>query len=76
MSFEEKAKLIKEKPEYGEIICRCEEISKGEVQDALRSPIKVDTVDAIKRRVKAGAGRCQGGFCYFIKTFTTGIKDY
>ncbi|WP_346880453.1 NAD(P)/FAD-dependent oxidoreductase [Clostridium sp. UBA3061] len=63
MSFEEKAKLIKEKPEYGEIICRCEEISKGEVQDALRSPIKVDTVDAIKRRVKAGAGRCQGGFC-------------
>ncbi len=63
MSFDERAKLIKERPEYGEIICRCEEISKGEIQDALRSPIKVDTVDAIKRRVKAGAGRCQGGFC-------------
>lgn len=63
MSFEERAKLIKEKPEYGEIICRCEEISKGEIRDALTSPIKVDTVDAIKRRVKAGAGRCQGGFC-------------
>lgn len=63
MSFEERAKLIKEKPEYGEIICRCEEISKGEIRDALTSSIKVDTVDAIKRRVKAGAGRCQGGFC-------------
>ena len=63
MSFEERSKLIKKKREYGEIICRCEEISKGEIIDALRIPIEVNTIDGIKRRVKAGGGRCQGGFC-------------
>jgi len=56
-------KLIHENSDYGEIICRCEEISKGEIIDALNSPIKVDTVDGIKRRTRAGMGRCQGGFC-------------
>ncbi|MEA1884637.1 MAG: NAD(P)/FAD-dependent oxidoreductase [Thermotogota bacterium] len=63
MSLDERAELIKENPDYGEIICRCEEISKGEIIDALHSPIRVDTVDGIKRRVRAGMGRCQGGFC-------------
>lgn len=48
---------------YGVIVCRCEEVSKGEIIDALRRPLEVDTVDAIKRRVRAGMGRCQGGFC-------------
>ena len=63
MSLEERSRWIKANPDYGEIVCRCEEISKGEIIDALRRPIPVDTVDGIKRRVRAGMGRCQGGFC-------------
>jgi glycerol-3-phosphate dehydrogenase len=55
--------LIKENPDYGEIICRCEQISKGEILEALRLPLKVYSVDAVKRRARAGMGRCQGGFC-------------
>lgn len=63
LTLEERSKRIIANPDYGEIICRCEEISKGEIIDALRGPIPVDTVDGIKRRVRAGMGRCQGGFC-------------
>lgn len=63
LSPQERAKLIKENPDYGEIVCRCEEISRGEILDALRSPICVPTVDGVKKRVRAGMGRCQGGFC-------------
>ncbi len=60
---EERNALIKKNPDYGIVICRCEEISKGEILDALRSPIPVATVDGVKRRVRPGMGRCQGGFC-------------
>lgn len=63
MSDEERDKLIKENPDYGVIVCRCEEISKGEILDALNSPICVPTLDGIKKRVRPGMGRCQGGFC-------------
>lgn len=63
LSMQERNELIKKNPDYGEIICRCEEISKGEIIDALRSPLPVYTVDAIKRRCRPGMGRCQGGFC-------------
>lgn len=63
MSNEERIKAIRQRPDYGEIICRCEEISRGEIIDAIHSPIPVSTVDGIKRRVRAGMGRCQGGFC-------------
>ena len=63
MSDEERAQMIKKNPDYGEIVCRCEEISKGEILDALNSPICVPTVDGIKKRVRPGMGRCQGGFC-------------
>lgn len=59
----EREKLIKENPDYGVIICRCEQISKGEILDAIRSPIPATTLDGIKRRVRPGMGRCQGGFC-------------
>ena len=55
--------LIRQNPDYGVIVCRCEEVSKGEILDALRSPICVPTVDGIKKRVRPGMGRCQGGFC-------------
>jgi len=63
MSDEERAKLIAENPDYGVIVCRCEEISKGEILDALNSPICVPTLDGIKKRIRPGMGRCQGGFC-------------
>ena len=55
--------LIRKNPDYGVIVCRCEEISKGEILDALRAPICVPTLDGVKRRVRPGTGRCQGGFC-------------
>ena len=63
LSLEERAALIKENPDYGTIVCRCEAISKGEILDALRSPLPVYNVDAVKRRVRPGMGRCQGAFC-------------
>lgn len=63
LSDAEREEYIKRNPAYGEIVCRCEEVSKGEIVDALESPLKVCTVDGIKRRVRPGMGRCQGGFC-------------
>lgn len=63
LSLEERDRLIKLNPSYGEIVCRCEEISKGEIIDCIHSPIPVLTVDGIKRRIRPGMGRCQGGFC-------------
>ena len=56
-------KLIKSNPKYGMIICKCEEISLGEIEDCLKSPIPVYNLDAIKRRIGAGSGRCQGTCC-------------
>ena len=60
---EEKRRVIEENPLYGNIICRCETVSEGEIVDALRRPIVPRSIDAIKRRCRAGMGRCQGGFC-------------
>lgn len=68
LSDEERNRLIQENPDYGEIVCRCEEISKGEILDALKSPIPVPTIDGIKKRVRPGMGRCQGGFCMPLVT--------
>ena len=62
-SSEEKKKLIEKNPQYGEIVCRCEQVTKGEVVDAIYSKIPALSIDAIKRRTRAGMGRCQGGFC-------------
>lgn len=63
LSLEERARLIKEKPAYGTIICRCEEISEGEIVDAINRTLGAVSLDGIKRRVRAGMGRCQAGFC-------------
>lgn len=63
LSYEERSQLIAENPDYGQIICRCESISKGEILDAIRRPIPATSLDSIKRRTRAGMGRCQGGFC-------------
>lgn len=63
MDDKHRAEMIRKNPDYGVIVCRCEEISKGEILDALHSPICVPTVDGIKKRIRPGMGRCQGGFC-------------
>ncbi len=63
LSGEERNKLIKSNSDYGKIVCKCECVSLGEIKEALNSPLKPNSVDAIKRRVRAGMGRCQGGFC-------------
>ena len=55
--------LIRRDPDYGVIVCRCEEISRGEIRDALHRSVPCDSVDGVKRRVRAGMGRCQSGFC-------------
>lgn len=55
--------LIQENPDYGEIVCRCEQISRGEVIDALHRSIPCDTLDGVRRRVRPSGGRCQGAFC-------------
>jgi len=60
---EERDALIKKNPDYGVIVCRCEEVSRGEVLAALRRSVPCDTVDGVKRRVRPGMGRCQGSFC-------------
>lgn len=63
VTLEEKEALIRENPNYGVIVCRCEKISKQEIINALHRPLPCNTIDGIKRRVRAGMGRCQGGFC-------------
>ena len=63
MSKEEQEAIIKENPLYGTIVCRCETITEGEIVNAIHRPLGARTVDAVKRRVRAGMGRCQGGFC-------------
>lgn len=63
LSREQQDELIRKNPAYGRIVCRCESITEGEILDALHSPVPPASIDAIKRRTRAGMGRCQGGFC-------------
>lgn len=63
LSKEEYAKLLQEKPVYGNIVCRCETVSEGEILDAIHRPLGATTLDGLKRRVRVGSGRCQAGFC-------------
>ena len=63
MSTEERAKLIEKNKAYGRIVCRCETITEGEILDAIHAPAGARDVDGVKRRTRAGMGRCQGGFC-------------
>ena len=60
---EARKKLIAERPEYGRIVCRCETITEGEIIDAINRPLGAKSLDAVKRRTRAGMGRCQAGFC-------------
>ncbi len=60
---EQKQKLIKENPLYANVICRCELVTEGEIVDAIKRPLGATTLDGVKRRTRAGMGRCQAGFC-------------
>lgn len=62
-TMEERKELIKENPAYANVICRCELVTEGEILDAIRRPLGATTLDGIKRRTRAGMGRCQSGFC-------------
>lgn len=68
LSDEERAAWIEKDARYGKIVCRCEEISEGEILDAIHMHPKATTIDGIKRRTRGGMGRCQGGFCLPLVT--------
>ena len=63
LTSEEKNSLIDEEPAYGRVVCRCEEITEGEILEAIRRNPPARDIDGVKRRTRAGMGRCQGGFC-------------
>lgn len=63
MTREEHQAMIEENADYGRIICRCEQVTEGEILDAIHRPIGAKSLDGLKRRTRATAGRCQGGFC-------------
>ena len=63
LGIEEYNALIRENPAYGTVICRCETVTEGEIIDAIRRNPGAKSIDGVKRRTRAGMGRCQGGFC-------------
>lgn len=63
LSNENKKEIIKKDSSYGRIICRCENITEGEIIDSIHRNVGATTVDGVKRRCRPGMGRCQGGFC-------------
>lgn len=63
MDASELARACEENPEYGEIVCRCNHISKAELRAAIENPLGTRTLSAIKKRTRAMMGRCQSGFC-------------
>ena len=63
MTWEQRGALIAGNPLFGRVVCRCETVTEAEIVAAIHSPCGARTVDGIKRRVRAGSGRCQGGFC-------------
>lgn len=63
LSQDEQNALIKQNPAYGKIVCRCETVTEGEILDAINRPLGATTLDGVKRRTRAGMGRCQAGFC-------------
>lgn len=60
---QEKIRMIQENPMYGRVICRCEQITEAEIVDSIHRKVGATTVKGVKKRVRPGAGRCQGGFC-------------
>ena len=62
-SNEVKKEMIDKNPLYANVICRCELVTEGEIVDAINRPVGATTLDGVKRRTRAGMGRCQAGFC-------------
>lgn len=75
LPYEGQRKLIAADPDYGEIICRCEQITKREIRDAIENPLGVKTISGIKYRCRATTGRCQGGYC-LARIADILIKEY
>ena len=81
LGLEERAKLIEENPDYGEIVCTCEKISLAEIRQELRASLPCLTVKAMKKRTRCGFGKCQGGFCQariveeIAKAYGTKLSD-
>ncbi|MGI6706472.1 MAG: NAD(P)/FAD-dependent oxidoreductase [Clostridia bacterium] len=63
MDWTEREEAIKQNPMYGRVICRCETVTEAEIVGALHRPVPANSLDGVKRRTRAGMGRCQGGFC-------------
>lgn len=63
MNNDERREIIKKDKGYGKIVCRCETVTEGEIREAIRRPVGAKTLDGVKRRTRAGMGRCQSGFC-------------
>ncbi len=63
MTLEEKAEAIRENPDYGQIFCRCENVTRAEILRAIHNPLGVHTLTGIKNRTRSMMGRCQGGYC-------------
>ncbi|MCL2866402.1 MAG: NAD(P)/FAD-dependent oxidoreductase [Clostridia bacterium] len=63
MNFKERGEAWREDPTYGTVVCRCEHVTEAEIKKAIHAPVGAGNIDAVKRRTRAGMGRCQGGFC-------------
>ncbi|ARP49795.1 FAD/NAD(P)-binding oxidoreductase [Ruminococcaceae bacterium CPB6] len=63
LSLQERAELIQKDPAYGQIVCRCESVTEGQILDAIHRPLGAKSIDGVKFRTRAGMGRCQAGFC-------------
>ncbi len=63
LSESELADKIKENPQWGQMVCRCEQVTEAEIVEACHSPIPITNTDMIKRQLRPGMGKCQGGFC-------------
>ena len=63
MKPDELADLVDRDPAFGRVVCRCEEVTEGEIRAAIRARVGARTLDGVKRRTRSGMGRCQGGFC-------------
>jgi glycerol-3-phosphate dehydrogenase len=88
LSMDVKTEMARANRDYGEIICRCESITKREVRDAIENPLGASTIKSVKYRARVMMGRCQGGFCLprimrmlredygYRETFVPGLSDY
>ena len=63
MNTEERKAVVQKNPLYGRMVCRCEVVTEAEIRAAIRRPVGARSIDGVKRRTRAGMGRCQGGFC-------------